>query len=180
MSQNTAAQSPDRVAITFAEFPPGTPVTLVTTGGSEPLFLGGITYGDRPPDFPPGSSSPQWVQKIVVGTDQIKMKNGDGVDATLGQPRVRFTSCTGSSKQVQLFRIDANGVTTFMAGVEVLATQGDYDLEANPPKHTINGLVASQAPIDPNAGLPVTTQLARAWRTMSALSEALFLNYPKP
>jgi hypothetical protein len=178
MSENTAG--PGQVHIAVADFTPGMDVILKRNDGSLPktVYFGGITVIDR--QFGgPGSSSPQWIERIVVGDNYDDMKKGTGVDVVLGKAPEQNPYCTGSSRNAQLVRVE---YPDELITVEVLATEGEYALLGNKP-HTIKKLVALEGKsfdeFPPTISPPPTPE-ARAWRTMSALCEALYLNYPHP
>jgi hypothetical protein len=137
--------------------------------------LGGITFRDRPEGHPPGSSSPQWVHTMVVGTDldlarQTAAEAGIGADSD--------PACTGSSKQATLL-IAREGRVDEIADVHVLVTAARYDLAAEgKPSHIATAATASLDPLDPDPGEPNADEKSAAWRAMSDFCEALFRNFP--
>ena len=165
----------------FLETDPGTEM-IFDNDGSYPgtLYYGQATY--TPPDRQDPTSSPQWFDTIVVGDDPDYITRDDVqqriIHEILDIQEVKAAYCTGSSRQVQLlilYKNDPTGPPVPVSDkVDVLVTDGCYGLDSNPPTHRANKLFATKTPIEDQTG---DENLQRAWKTMTALSQALWNNY---
>ena len=164
---------PTKSSTDVVTLPQGLPVSF----DGRDLFLGAVTFHNRPAHHPTGSSSPQWVQKLVVGPTKAIAVAAAVLAGVQDDPD---PACTGSSKHALLLLAeDSVNAPTEIAEVQVLVTSAIYDLTkgAIQPTHIATSLKVTTGTFDPAPGDPPATRDAQMWRTMSDLCESLFRNF---
>lgn len=157
---------------------PGTEITLLMADNKTHTFLSAGFSAKPRGSGGAGTSSPQWVDRMVITEQEVPTPSTASQMEVLGCTPIFTASCTGASRATTLIVVDGQGVPTGAAYiVDLLATKGTYDLDN--VKHCIKHLTANIGSIDPLNGNPndAASQLVKEWRVMSGFCEVLYANF---
>ena len=152
--------------------------------GEQTLYLGATSFQPRQ-NGGPGTSSPEWVKRLVasrVKPDAALITACEKRLTDLGDVPGDSPTCTTTSKQCELrIIVDVGALveTDAVYTVELLAYKALMDFAQPQPPDTveIKELKATAGTFDPDPSKPPKTREARTWRVMSDLAESMIANF---